>query len=151
MSFCHVDMYDILRMFSLSRVYKLCRLTGFMVFENCDMFVLCQNRPCLWSAAESHALMLSYIKTNEELDKLIKHGNIVNYIKAQRLSWFGHIYKMPDTRTTKKILKWNLLNNRPKGRPKNRWEDNIIQNLHQMKIKNWIICELNICGSMHHA
>ena len=26
------------------------------------------------------------IKTNEELDKLIKHGNIVNYIKTQRLS-----------------------------------------------------------------
>jgi len=26
------------------------------------------------------------IKTNKELDKLIKHKNIVNYIKAQRLS-----------------------------------------------------------------
>ena len=31
------------------------------------------------------------IKNNEELDKLIKHENIVNYIKAQRLRWFGHI------------------------------------------------------------
>jgi hypothetical protein len=30
---------------------------------------------------------ISRIKTNEELDKLIKHTNIVNYIKAQRLSW----------------------------------------------------------------
>jgi len=30
-------------------------------------------------------------KNNEELDKLIKHENIVNYIKAQRLGWFGHI------------------------------------------------------------
>jgi len=28
------------------------------------------------------------IKTNEELDKLIKHKNIVIYIKALRLSWF---------------------------------------------------------------
>jgi len=44
------------------------------------------------------------IKTNEELDKLIKHKNIVNYIKAQRLSRFGHIQRMPDTRTVKKIL-----------------------------------------------
>jgi hypothetical protein len=26
------------------------------------------------------------VKTNEELDKLIKHKNIINYIKAQRLS-----------------------------------------------------------------
>ena len=54
------------------------------------------------------------IKTHEELDKLIKHGNMVNYIKAQRLSWFGHIYRMSDTKTTKKILKWNTLTNRPK-------------------------------------
>ena len=30
------------------------------------------------------------IKNNEKLDKLIKHENIVNYIKAHRLSWFGH-------------------------------------------------------------
>jgi hypothetical protein len=31
------------------------------------------------------------VKTNEELDKLIKRKNIINYIKAQRLSWFGHV------------------------------------------------------------
>ena len=49
------------------------------------------------------------IKTNKELDKLIKHKNIVNYIKAQRLSWFGHVQRMPDTRTVKKIFKWNPL------------------------------------------
>ena len=45
------------------------------------------------------------IKTNEELDKLIKHENTVNYIKAQRLSWCGQIYRMSDTRTATKILK----------------------------------------------
>jgi hypothetical protein len=45
------------------------------------------------------------IKTNEELDKLIKHKKIVNHIKAKRLSWFGHVQGMPDTRTVKKIFK----------------------------------------------
>ena len=45
------------------------------------------------------------IKNNEELDKLIKRENIVNYIKAQRLSWFGHIQRMPETRAAKKVLK----------------------------------------------
>jgi len=49
------------------------------------------------------------IKTNEELDKLIKHKNIVNCIKAQRLSWFGHVPRMPDTRKAKKIFKWKPL------------------------------------------
>ena len=52
------------------------------------------------------------VKTNEELDKLIKHKNIINYIKAQRLSWFGHIERMPDTRTVKKILNWKPLTKR---------------------------------------
>jgi hypothetical protein len=28
------------------------------------------------------------IKTNDELDKLIRRENITNYLKAQRLSWF---------------------------------------------------------------
>jgi capsule polysaccharide modification protein KpsS len=44
------------------------------------------------------------VKTNDELDKVIKHKNIINHIKAQRLSWFGHIQRMPDTRTVKKIF-----------------------------------------------
>ena len=43
------------------------------------------------------------IKTNEELDKLIKHKSIVTCIKAQRLSWFGHVQRTSDTRTVKKI------------------------------------------------
>ena len=33
------------------------------------------------------------VKINEELDKLIKHKNIINCIKAQRLSWFGHVQR----------------------------------------------------------
>jgi hypothetical protein len=44
------------------------------------------------------------VKTNEELDKLIKYKNIINCIKAHRLSWFGHVHRMPDTRTIKKIF-----------------------------------------------
>ena len=52
-------------------------------------------------------------KNNEELDKLIKHENIVNHIKDQRLSWFDHIQRMPETRATKKIFKWNPLTTRP--------------------------------------
>ena len=80
------------------------------------------------------------IRNNEELDKLIKHGNIANHIKAQRLSWFGHIQRMPEAKAAKKIFKWNPLTTRPRGRPNYRWKDNIIQDLGQMKIKNWITC-----------
>ena len=72
------------------------------------------------------------------MNKLIKHENIVNYIKAQRLRWFGHVQRMPETRAAKKIFKWNPLTTRPTARPKHRWEDNIIKDLGEIKIKNWI-------------
>jgi hypothetical protein len=38
------------------------------------------------------------IKTNNELDELIRHKNIINHIKAQTLSWFGHLHRMPEER-----------------------------------------------------
>jgi len=80
------------------------------------------------------------VKTNEELDKPIKHKNIINYIKAQRLSWVGHVQRMPDNRTVKKIFNWKPLTKRSQGKPTYWWEDNIKQDICQMKIKNWIAC-----------
>ena len=71
------------------------------------------------------------------VDKLAKYINTVNYTKAQRLSWFGHVQRMSDTRTVKKIFNWKPLTKRSQGRPKYRWEDNIKQDICQMKIKNW--------------
>ena len=44
------------------------------------------------------------IKTNDELDILIRHKNIINYIKAQILSWFGHLHRMPEERMVKKSV-----------------------------------------------
>jgi hypothetical protein len=40
----------------------------------------------------------------------------------------------------KKIFNWKPLTKRSQGRPKYRWEDNIKQDIYQMKIKNWIAC-----------
>jgi hypothetical protein len=54
---------------------------------------------------------------NEELDKLIKHKNIINHIKAQTLSWFGHVQRMPDTRTVRKVFNWKPLTKRSKENP----------------------------------
>ena len=75
------------------------------------------------------------VKANKELDKLIKHKNIINYIKAQKLSWFSHVQRMPDTRTVK-TFNWKPLTKRSQGRPKYRWEDNIKQDICQMKLKS---------------
>ena len=44
------------------------------------------------------------MKTNDELDEITRHKNIINHIKAQRLSWFGHlhVHRMPEERMVKK-------------------------------------------------
>jgi len=81
------------------------------------------------------------IKTNDKLDELIRHKNIINHIKAQRLTWFGHLHRMPEERMAKKkVYEWKPLSIRPQGRPKNRWEDDIRNDMKKLKIKNWISC-----------
>jgi len=77
------------------------------------------------------------IKTNKELDELIKHRNIINDVKAQRLSWFGHINRMHEISTVKKIYKWKPFTGRPVGRPKCRWEDDVRKDLKMMKLIKW--------------
>ena len=42
------------------------------------------------------------IKTTDELDELVRHKNITNHMKAQRLSWFGHLHRMPEERMVEK-------------------------------------------------
>jgi hypothetical protein len=49
------------------------------------------------------------IETNQELDEIIKRKNIINFIRAQRLSrlsWLGHIERMQSTRMVKAIYSW---------------------------------------------
>jgi hypothetical protein len=42
------------------------------------------------------------MKTNEELEYVIKRKNIVRFLKSQRLRWVAHINRMDTTRTIKK-------------------------------------------------
>jgi hypothetical protein len=44
------------------------------------------------------------IKTSDELNNLIINKNIINGINAQRLSWFGHVDRMANDRTVKKMI-----------------------------------------------
>jgi hypothetical protein len=77
------------------------------------------------------------IKMNMELDNLIQHRNIINYVTSKRMSWFGHIHRKPGTSIVKKIYKWQPLATRPVGRPKNRWDDDVKNDLRKMKITKW--------------
>jgi hypothetical protein len=69
-----------------------------------------------------------------ELDELIKHRNTINYVKSQRLSWFGHINRIPETSVVRKIYNWKPFTGRPAGRPKFRWEDDVRSDMRRMEI-----------------
>jgi len=73
------------------------------------------------------------IKTNAELDELIRHKNIINHIKAL----VGPFTMNAGNENGKKLYKWKPLLTRPLGRPKNRWENYIRNDMKKMKIKNW--------------
>jgi len=77
------------------------------------------------------------IKTNDELDTLIRNKNIINYIKAKRLSRFGHAHQMTKDRIVKKLYEWKLISTGLPGRPRIRWENNIKKDLSIMKINKW--------------
>jgi hypothetical protein len=77
------------------------------------------------------------IKTNDELDELKKRKNIIRFIKSQRLKWLSHVERMPIEKEVTRMYKWKPLASRPKGRPKNRWDNDVRMDLQKMKIKNW--------------
>lgn len=43
------------------------------------------------------------IKTNEDLDNLIEHKNVIHFIKDQKLRWLGHLERMPEKRDVKSM------------------------------------------------
>ena len=77
------------------------------------------------------------IKSNQELEEIIKPKNIINFIRAQRLSWLGHIERMQGTRMVKEIYSWKHISRRPTGRPKTRWGDDVRKDILKIKVPNW--------------
>ena len=77
------------------------------------------------------------IKTNEELEMLIKKKNIVRFTKSQRLRWAAHVIRMDTTRTVKKLTECEPCSSRPGGRPRLRWLDQVEEDLKKMKVRNW--------------
>jgi len=77
------------------------------------------------------------IKTNQELDTLIKQENTINFARAQRLGWYSHIERTQETRMFKAIHAWNTISKSPMGRPKIRWKDDVKKDIQRLKVPNW--------------
>jgi hypothetical protein len=77
------------------------------------------------------------IKTNEELEILIKKENTARFIKSQTLRWAAHVIRMDTTRTVKKLIEWDPRLRRPVGKPRLRWLNQVEENLKKTKVRNW--------------
>jgi hypothetical protein len=77
------------------------------------------------------------IKTKQEINDLLKGQNIIWLIKKQRLNWLGHVERMTEDNNVQKAKRWKLMSKRPIGRPKTRWEDDVLEDVKSMNISNW--------------
>jgi hypothetical protein len=77
------------------------------------------------------------IKTNQEINDILKGQNIIGFIKKQRLIWLGHVERMTEDNIVQKIKRWKPMSKRPIGRPKMRWEDDVLEDARSMKVRNW--------------
>ena len=64
---------------------------------------------------------------NEELHSLYRSPNIVRVIKSRK--WAGRVVNMEEGRSVFKMLTGEPTGKRPLGRSRNRWEDNIREEL----------------------
>jgi hypothetical protein len=126
-------------------------------------------KPCLERRAQLHITSFVNVykerhnewrvRTNQEIEALIKEENIVRFIKSQRLAWYGHVNtrwfkydrddlcvnkpqfvpvifeppcRMEENKNVKAIMKWNPIDRRSRGRPKTRWKDDVEADLRAM-------------------
>ena len=69
------------------------------------------------------------IRNNMEIDKLTEGADRVRFIEAQRIKWLDHVQRMDQARPTRKLLDWKPMGTRPMGRPRQRWQEDVMEDL----------------------
>jgi hypothetical protein len=77
------------------------------------------------------------IKANVELISKYKSQDIVTVIKIRRLEWLGHVIRMNENCSVKKILEGKLEGRRGRGRPRLRWINDVEDDLRKLGVKRW--------------
>ena len=68
---------------------------------------------------------------------ILKGKIIIGFIKKQRLNWLGHVERMAEDNIVQKIQRWKPMSKRPIGRPKTRWQDDVLEYIKSINISNW--------------
>jgi hypothetical protein len=65
------------------------------------------------------------ILTDKEIYAIVKKTYLTEAIRLHRLCWFGHVQRMEENRIPKTVLYMNFESTRPRGRSRNRWQDEV--------------------------
>jgi hypothetical protein len=76
-------------------------------------------------------------KTNSELTTKYKSQDTVSVINIRRSEWLGHIIRINEARTAKKIFEGKLEGRRGRGRPRLRWINKVEDDLRRIGVKRW--------------
>ena len=68
---------------------------------------------------------------------ILKKPTITETIRLHRLRWFGHVQRMEENRIPKRVLYINLETTRPRGRPRNRWLDEVREDGRMVGGEEW--------------
>jgi hypothetical protein len=74
---------------------------------------------------------------NYELNELIGNADIVRFIKSRKIAWLGHVMRMDDKRTPKRILQWKPIGTRTRWRRRKRWIAGTEEDLQIMGVRRW--------------
>jgi len=77
------------------------------------------------------------IRTNQQINDILKGQNIIGFIKKQRLNWLGHVECMAEDNIVQKIEILKLMCKGPTGRPKTHWEGDVLEGIKSMNRGNW--------------
>jgi hypothetical protein len=51
-------------------------------------------------------------------------------------SWSGHVERMAEDNNVQKIKRWKPTSKRPIGRPEARWDDDVLEDIRSMNVRN---------------
>jgi len=69
------------------------------------------------------------IRMNYELNDPIKNADIVRFVKSKTMAWLGHVMRMEAKRIPKRVLEWKPTGRRNRGRPRERWNEDIEEDI----------------------
>jgi hypothetical protein len=78
------------------------------------------------------------IRSNGELEEILRGEDNVKFVKSQRLAWLGHVERMDEERMSRKLLHEKMEVRRRRGRPRKRWLQNLEEDMRVMEVgRGW--------------